>query len=126
MALPLQRIAAFSDGASGGNPAGVVLCEALPGTADMQAFAAELGYSETVFAAPESGGWRTRYFSPAAEVAFCGHATIALGIALGAQHGLGIFLIASEAGQNHRRSARNASRSCGRAAITADAQSSGG
>jgi PhzF family phenazine biosynthesis protein len=91
MALSLQRIAAFSDGASGGNPAGVVLCEALPGAADMQAFAAELGYSETVFAAPESGGWRTRYFSPAAEVAFCGHATIALGIALGAQHGLGIF-----------------------------------
>lgn len=50
--MDVQRIAAFSNGSNGGNPAGVVLCDALPAAAAMQAVAAEVGYSETVFAAP--------------------------------------------------------------------------
>ena len=81
--LEVQRIAAFADGWHGGNPAGVVLCEVLPGDAIMQAVAAEVGYSETAFAAPEDGGWRVRYFAPEVEVDFCGHATIALGAGAG-------------------------------------------
>ena len=80
--MDVQRIAAFSDGPSGGNPAGVVLCDALPAAVRMQAIAAEVGFSETVFAAPAGGGWRVRYFAPEIEVPFCGHATIALGAAL--------------------------------------------
>ncbi|CDM25659.1 Phenazine biosynthesis protein PhzF [Castellaniella defragrans 65Phen] len=48
---PVDRLAAFSDGDSGGNPAGVVICEALPDAVTMQAIAAEIGYSETAFAA---------------------------------------------------------------------------
>ncbi len=35
--------------------------------------------------------WRVRYYAPVGEVAFCGHATIALGAALGAQEGAGRF-----------------------------------
>lgn len=89
--MNVQRIAAFSDGATGGNPAGVVLCDVLPDAASMQAAAAEIGYSETAFAAPTKDGWRVRYFAPEIEVPFCGHATIALGAALALAHGDGIF-----------------------------------
>jgi PhzF family phenazine biosynthesis protein len=85
------RISAFSDGDRGGNPAGVVIADHLPDPAAMQAIAADLGFSETAFAAPEGDAWRVRYYAPVGEVAFCGHATIALGAALGAQNGAGRF-----------------------------------
>ncbi len=92
--MNVQRIAAFTEGGRGGNPAGVVLAEALPDAADMQALAAEVGYSETAFAARmEDGGWRVRYFSPESEVPFCGHATIALGAVLAKTHGAGSFAL---------------------------------
>lgn len=89
--MKVQRIAAFSDGDTGGNPAGVVICDTLPEASAMQKTAAEVGYSETAFAAPIEGGWRVRYFAPEIEVPFCGHATIALGAALAMAHGDGIF-----------------------------------
>jgi PhzF family phenazine biosynthesis protein len=91
--MHVQRIAAFSQGTIGGNPAGVVLCEALPPAERMLAIAAEVGYSETVFAAPSEDGWRVRYFAPEIEVPFCGHATIALGAALALAHGDGTFTL---------------------------------
>ncbi len=59
----------------------------------MRRVAAEVGFSETAFAAPAGKGWRVRYFSPESEVAFCGHATIALGAALAQQHGDGVFAL---------------------------------
>lgn len=89
--MTLQRLAAFSDGDRGGNPAGVVITETLPVDSEMQRIAAEVGYSETVFAAPLGDGWRVRYFSPAVEVPFCGHATVALGAALAERCGDGVF-----------------------------------
>jgi PhzF family phenazine biosynthesis protein len=86
------RIAAFSDGDQGGNPAGVWIGAALPPEAAMQRLAREVGFSETAFAArEEGGGFRVRYFSPEAEVAFCGHATIALGAALAREFGDGVY-----------------------------------
>jgi PhzF family phenazine biosynthesis protein len=91
--MDVQRIAAFSQGMNGGNPAGVVLCEALPPADRMLAIAADVGYSETVFAAPVEDGWRVRYFAPEIEVPFCGHATIALGAALALAHGDGTFAL---------------------------------
>ncbi len=89
--MTLQRLAAFSDGDRGGNPAGVVIGERLGEPAEMQRTAAAVGYSETVFAAPQRDGWRVRYFSPAVEVPFCGHATVALGAALAERCGDGVF-----------------------------------
>lgn len=89
--MDIQRRAAFSHGATGGNPAGVLLDDRLPDPAQMQQIAADIGYSETVFAAPEGDAWRVRYFAPEAEVPFCGHATIALGAALGEAHGAGSY-----------------------------------
>jgi PhzF family phenazine biosynthesis protein len=91
--VQVQKIAAFSDGESGGNPAGVLIAEVLPDESDMQRVAAEVGFSETVFAAPLGDGWRVRYFSPESEVPFCGHATIALGAALSIRHGDGVFAL---------------------------------
>ncbi len=91
--MNVQRIAAFSQGRTGGNPAGVVLCDALPPAERMQAIAAEVGYSETVFAARSGEDWRVRYFAPELEVPFCGHATIALGAALALAHGDGTFML---------------------------------
>ncbi len=92
--MDIQRIAAFSEGETGGNPAGVLIAETLPAPADMQRLAAEVGFSETAFAAPQGGGWRVRYFSPKIEVPFCGHATIALGAALALKFGDGTFALA--------------------------------
>lgn len=91
--MHILKIAAFSDGASGGNPAGVSIAGALPAPEEMQRIAAEVGFSETAFAAPEGDGWRVRYFSPESEVPFCGHATIALGAALARSHGEGVFTL---------------------------------
>jgi len=79
----LLRYAAFTETPSGGNPAGVVP-DADAMTVDrMRAVAAEVGYSETAFLTPLGGGrFRVRYFSPEAEVPFCGHATVASAVAL--------------------------------------------
>lgn len=89
----ILRIAAFSDGEAGGNPAGVVIGEVHPAEAQMRRIAAEVGFSETAFAMPQADYWRVRYFSPESEVPFCGHATIALGAALAAQQGDGVFAL---------------------------------
>jgi PhzF family phenazine biosynthesis protein len=90
----ILRIAAFSDGDAGGNPAGVWIGESLPPADEMQRLAHAVGYSETAFAVPQGQGWRVRYFSPASEVPFCGHATIALGAALARRDGDGVYALA--------------------------------
>lgn len=88
--MNIQRISAFSDSQKGGNPAGVVIADALPSRELMQQIAADVGYSETVFASPQKDReWTARYFSPESEVPFCGHATIALGAALAERFGAG-------------------------------------
>lgn len=91
--MNVLRIAAFSDGDTGGNPAGVVIGDELPNDSEMQRIAAEVGFSETAFAVSMGTGWRVRYFSPESEVPFCGHATIALGAALALMHGDGVFAL---------------------------------
>ena len=87
--MNIIKLAAFSDRYVGGNPAGVVLLSTLPSSEEMQAIARDVGFSETVFAQKLNNDchWRIRYFSPESEVAFCGHATIALGAALANQYG---------------------------------------
>ena len=71
---------AFTDTLFGGNPAGVVI---LPDGTDfpsdeiMVKTAAELRYSETAFIKRiNEKEFNIRYFTPAAEVDLCGHATI--------------------------------------------------
>jgi PhzF family phenazine biosynthesis protein len=65
----------------------------------MQRIAAEVGFSETAFVVPESGSERTvRYYSPAMEVPFCGHATIAAGVLLGELDGDGTYRFSTRPG----------------------------
>lgn len=95
----LYRLSAFSDQPAGGNPAGVWIGDALPEPDDMQQIAAEVGFSETAFVAPRVGTERiVRYFSPEAEVTFCGHATIAAGVVLGGIDGPGTFVFSTSVG----------------------------
>lgn len=89
--MHIQHFAAFSRDGQGGNPAGVVLLDQFPDDEIMQRTAADLGYSETVFAARQASQWQVRYFAPTSEVPFCGHATIALGAALAEAHGNGAY-----------------------------------
>ncbi|MDO4573098.1 MAG: PhzF family phenazine biosynthesis protein, partial [Clostridia bacterium] len=74
-------IDAFTDVPFGGNAAGVVRLPegaGYPPDAEMLAVAKKLGFSETAFILPLGGELiQLRYFTPAAEVALCGHATVA-------------------------------------------------
>lgn len=95
----LRRLSAFTTDPRGGNPAGVWIGAALPAAAEMQRIAAEVGFSETAFLA-RSGGttYETRYYSPEAEVSFCGHATIASGVLLGEVEREGTYRLATTVG----------------------------
>ncbi|MEQ9569480.1 MAG: PhzF family phenazine biosynthesis protein [Longimicrobiales bacterium] len=95
----LRRLAAFTDDPRGGNRAGVWIGDTLPPPDEMQRIATVVGYSETAFLAHTGGPrYRTRYFSPAAEVSFCGHATIAAGVVLGELHGPGAYVLSTVPG----------------------------
>jgi PhzF family phenazine biosynthesis protein len=99
MSTEILRYAAFTDTPEGGNPAGVVLDASALDDAEMQAIAAEVGYSETAFVTAADGTDMTvRYFSPLAEVPFCGHATIATGVAWGDRNGDGVLKMTTPAG----------------------------
>lgn len=97
--MQIERYTAFSTTPSGGNPAGVVL-DATGATDDrMQQVAAEVGYSESAFLVPHGGGrFDVRYFSPLAEVPFCGHATIAAAAAYAQRHGPGSLVFETRNG----------------------------
>ncbi|MFD7440789.1 PhzF family phenazine biosynthesis protein [Streptomyces sp. NPDC059909] len=100
------RYTAFSSDPDGGNPAGIVLDASSLSDDDLLAIAAEVGYSESAFLTPppeglggeEGRAFTLRYFSPKAEVAFCGHATIATAVALAERIGPGELLFATPAG----------------------------
>ncbi|MFK7888675.1 MAG: PhzF family phenazine biosynthesis protein, partial [Gammaproteobacteria bacterium] len=95
----LYRLSAFAEQPDGGNPAGVWIGDKPPPVSEMQKIAAEVGYSETAFVTPREGKNRdVRYFSPLAEVPFCGHATIATGVALGRTAGAGLYHLNTAAG----------------------------
>ncbi|GAA3370883.1 PhzF family phenazine biosynthesis isomerase [Streptomyces sannanensis] len=94
------RYTAFSSDPKGGNPAGVVLDASGLDDEAMLGIAAELGYSETAFLTERTGehGYVIRYFSPKAEVPFCGHATVATAIALAERNGPGDLIFTTPAG----------------------------
>lgn len=96
----ILRFAAFTADPAGGNPAGVVLEASALSAERMQAIAADVDYSETAFiTGVEGGAHRIRYFSPIAEVPFCGHATIATAVALADRDGPGEIRFASTVGE---------------------------
>ncbi|MEU4157620.1 PhzF family phenazine biosynthesis protein [Actinoplanes sp. NPDC026670] len=81
--MRIRIVDAFTDRPFAGNPAGVVVLdgEAFPAGEWMQRVAAEVNHAETAFVRRLPDGsetdWALRWFTPAVEVALCGHATLA-------------------------------------------------
>ncbi|MFE2171405.1 PhzF family phenazine biosynthesis protein [Streptomyces sp. NPDC059447] len=80
--MRIRIVDAFTDRPFHGNPAGVLILDAgFPPDAWLQQVASEMNLSETAFAHPLPPGgdadWALRWFTPAAEVDMCGHATLA-------------------------------------------------
>jgi PhzF family phenazine biosynthesis protein len=74
---PITVVDAFTDTAFSGNPAAVCI---LPDEKDkrwMQQVAREMNHAETAFVLRRGEAWALRWFTPAAEVDLCGHATLA-------------------------------------------------
>ena len=98
----ILRYTAFSRDPKAGNPAGVVPDATGLDEPAMQRIAAEVGFSETAFLTADPADPRhltVRYFSPLAEVPFCGHATIASAVALAERHGPGRLVLDTPAGE---------------------------
>jgi len=69
---------ALTDGGRGGNPAAIVLDADHLASAERLAIAARIGLSETAFVSRSSQATvRLEFFTPARQIAHCGHATIA-------------------------------------------------
>ena len=77
MPQPIVQVDAFADRPFTGSPAAVCVMDAARDEGWMQSVAMEMNLSATAFLHPEDGGWRLRWFTPAVEVALCGHATLA-------------------------------------------------
>jgi PhzF family phenazine biosynthesis protein len=93
------RYVAFTTDPAGGNPAGVVLDASGLDDEAMRAIAADVGYSETAFlTTPTEEARPVRYFSPKAEVPFCGHATVAAAVALAERIGPGELVFSTQSG----------------------------
>ncbi|MGI5129506.1 PhzF family phenazine biosynthesis protein [Pseudonocardia sp. CA-107938] len=98
--MEVLRYSAFTTDPAGGNPAGVVLDASGATEAEMQAVAADVGYSETAFLVNRGVGVvDVRYFSPLAEVPFCGHATIASAVAHADRNGTGLLRLMTPVGE---------------------------
>jgi PhzF family phenazine biosynthesis protein len=75
--MKIYQVDAFTSQPFSGNPAGVCLLDGPAPAGWMQNVAREMNLSETAFLHPEGDGYRLRWFTPAVEVALCGHATLA-------------------------------------------------
>ncbi len=98
--VTILQVDAFTDQPFTGNPAAVCV---LPTAADegwMQAVAAEMNLSETAYLYPVEDGYQLRWFTPAAEVDLCGHATLASAHVLWSEG----YLAATQVARFHTRS----------------------
>lgn len=82
MRIPFTQVDAFATRAFEGNPAAVMPLSAWLDDATLLRIAQENNLSETAFMVPDESGaadYELRWFTPAAEIALCGHATLASG-----------------------------------------------
>jgi PhzF family phenazine biosynthesis protein len=75
--IRLYQVDAFAEGPFHGNPAAVCILTEPRSESWMQAVAAEMNLSETAFITRRESEFLLRWFTPAAEVRLCGHATLA-------------------------------------------------
>ncbi len=79
MPVPIVQVDAFTATPYGGNPAAVCILNAPRDDKWMATIAMEMNLSETAFLVPDAadhGAYQLRWFTPAVEVALCGHATL--------------------------------------------------
>lgn len=77
MSIPLFVVDAFTDKPFGGNPAGVCVLESWPSDGWLQNVGREMNLAETAFLVRRAEcDFDLRWFTPAVEVALCGHATL--------------------------------------------------
>lgn len=79
MNIPIKEVKAFTDKASGGNPAGVVILNNTTLTnRQKQKLSTRAGYSETAFIEEiDENEFKIDFFTPAKQIVHCGHATVA-------------------------------------------------
>jgi PhzF family phenazine biosynthesis protein len=77
MPIRIVQVDAFTNRPFAGNPAAVCVLKEAPSEEWMKDVAREMNLSETAFLVPRNGGFHLRWFTPAVEVALCGHATVA-------------------------------------------------
>lgn len=77
MKLPIYQLSAFSESVFGGNPAAVCILDHWLEDSLLSAIAREQNISATAFLLPGSDFGAIRYFTPAGEFAFIGHASLA-------------------------------------------------
>jgi PhzF family phenazine biosynthesis protein len=80
--VPYWHVDAFAVHPFAGNQAAVMRLDAWLDDAVLQAIGAENNFAETAFVVPDKSDladWELRWFTPALEVALCGHATLAAG-----------------------------------------------
>src|SRR5512133_3245327 len=75
--ISIYQVDAFAHGPFTGNPAAVCVLTDPVTEETMQNIAMENNLSETAFITRGNGEWLIRWFTPAAEVDLCGHATLA-------------------------------------------------
>jgi PhzF family phenazine biosynthesis protein len=82
MRIPFTQVDAFAEEAFAGNPAAVMPLTKWLDDDTLLRIAVENNLSETAFLVPDASGatdYELRWFTPGAEVALCGHATLASG-----------------------------------------------
>jgi PhzF family phenazine biosynthesis protein len=77
MNIPVYQVDAFASRVFSGNPAAVCMLDTWIDDRMLQSIAAENNLSETAFLVRNDDGFDIRWFTPATEVALCGHATLA-------------------------------------------------
>lgn len=77
MKLPIYQLSTFSESVFGGNPAAVCVLDRWFDDALLGAIAREQNISATAFLLPGPDNGAIRYFTPAGEFAFIGHASLA-------------------------------------------------
>jgi len=100
MDVPVYQVDAFTDRPFAGNPAAVCLLAAPADEGWMQNVGREMNLSETAFLYRAGDGFNLRWFTPAAEVELCGHATLASAHVLFTEG----YLAAGDAARFHTKS----------------------
>lgn len=92
--MRMYQVDAFTEQLFAGNPAAVLVLEDWLSDDLMLAIAQENNLAETAFVKPrQDGAWDLRWFAPAHEVDFCGHATLATAYILFTKQGADSDLI---------------------------------